>query len=70
MKPYDWTQLKNNTDIRNNFITEVNNRFEVLENAHSENISTNTAYNHFETACKESDAKVIPLKQKLKKRTP
>ena len=33
-------------------------------------ISDNIAYTYFETACKESSAKYIPLKLKQKKRTP
>ena len=36
----------------------------------SNTISTNATYIYFETACKESAAKIIYLKQKLKKRTP
>ena len=69
IKPYDWSNLKNNAYIRNKFIIEVKNRFEALQND-EETISANTAYTYFETACKESSAKYIPLKIKQKKRTP
>ena len=44
IKPYDWSNLKNNADIRNKFIIEVKNRFEALQND-EETISTNTATN-------------------------
>ena len=60
IKPYDWSNLNNKADIRNKFIIEVKNRFEALQND-EETISANTAYTYFETACKESSAKYIPL---------
>ena len=33
-------------------------------------LSTSKGYTHFETVCKETAAKVIPLKPKLKKSIP
>ena len=34
------------------------------------NISTNIIYKHFKTSCRESTKEIIPIKEKLKKRTP
>ena len=66
---YNWSNLKNNADIRNKFMIEVKNRFDALQN-NEETISANTAYTYFENACKESSAKYIPLKQTQKKGAP
>lgn len=67
--PYDWTHLKDNPEIRNTFITRVKNKFAALQDTTLTN-STNTKYNYFELACKETAADTIPLRPKIKKRTP
>ena len=50
-------------------ITRVKNRFAALQDTTLTN-SAKTKYNHFELACKEIAADTIPLKPKIKKRTP
>ena len=35
-----------------------------------EHRSTNIIYEYFETSCRESAKEIIPIKEKLKKRTP
>ena len=50
---YDWTHLKDNPEIRNTFITRVKNRFAALQDT-TLTKSTNTRYNLFELACKET----------------
>ena len=70
-KPYDWTRLAHDTEIRNAFIVTVNNRFLSLQNSDAETtLSASTRYTYFENACKDAANKVIPLKPKLKKRIP
>ena len=61
--------LKTNPDIRNNFVTQVSNRFNALQDS-VQTKSTNTTFNHFQMACKETAAKTIPPKPKVKKRKP
>ena len=68
-KTYDWSCLKNNTEIRKSFITKVKNRFEILLNTSSTKTADST-FAHFETSRKEIDKEIIPLKPKLKKRIP
>ena len=53
ISPYDWTHLKDNSEIRNTFITRVKNRFAALQDT-TLTKSTNTRYNLFELACKET----------------
>ena len=53
ISPYDWTHLKDNSEIRNTFITRVKNRFVALQDT-TLTKSTNTRYNLFELACKET----------------
>ena len=67
--PYDWTNLKNNPNVRNTFITRVRNRFAALQDT-TPTKNADTLYNNFETAVKETAADTIPLKPKVKKRTP
>ena len=69
MTPYDWTNLKNNPDVRNTFITRVRNRFAALQDT-TPTKNADTLYNNFETAVKETAADTIPLKPKVNKRTP
>ena len=70
-KPYDWTRLKHDTEIRNAFIVTVKNRLLSLTNYDVEaTLSAITRYTYFEKACKDAANKVIPLKPKLKKRIP
>ena len=70
-KPYDWTRLTHDTEIRNAFIITVKNRFLSLQNSDAETtLSASTRYTYFEKACKDAANKVIPLKPKLKKRIP
>ena len=47
----------------------MKNRFAALQDTTLTN-SAKTKYNHFELACKETAADTIPLKPKIKKRTP
>ena len=62
-KPYDWTRLTHDTEIRNAFIVTVKNRFLSLQNSDAENtLSASTRYTYFEKACKDAANKVIPLK--------
>ena len=68
-KPYEWSCLKKNTEIRKSFITNVKNRFEILLNTSSTKTADST-FAHFETSCKEISKEIIPLKPKLKKRLP
>ena len=68
--PYDWTHLKDNpVPNTQHLITRVKNRFAALQDTTLTN-SAKTKYNHFELACKETAADTIPLKPKIKKRTP
>ena len=70
-KPYDWTRLSHDTEIRNAFIITVKNRFLSLQNSDAETtLSASTRYTYFEKSCKDAANKVIPLKPKLKKRIP
>ena len=68
-KPYEWSCLKKNTEIRKSFITKIKNRFEILLNTSSTKTADST-FAHFETSCKEIAKEIIPLKPKLKKRLP
>ena len=47
----------------------MKNKFEALQDT-TASIFASKWYTHFETACKETAAKVIPLKPKLKKHIP
>ena len=69
MAPYDWSVLRRNADTRNQFVTQVNNRFAVLQDL-TPTISSNSTFNNFQMACKETAAETIPLKPKVKKRKP
>ena len=70
-KPYDWTRLNHDTEIRNAFIVTVKNRFLSLQNSDAETtLSASTRYTYFEKACKDEANKLFPLKTKLKKRIP
>ena len=67
--PYDWSTLKDDSDLRNTFIIRVNNRFTALQDK-SQTRNADTTYSNFETAIKETAFDTIPLKPKIKKHTP
>ena len=67
--PYDWSTLKDDSDLRNTFIMRVNNRFTALQDK-SQTRDADTTYSNFETAIKETAFDTIPLKPKVKKHTP
>ena len=67
--PYDWSTLKDDSDLRNTFIIRVNNRFTALQDQ-SQTRNADTTYSNFETAIKETAFDTIPLKPKVKKHTP
>ena len=69
-KPYDWTKLKQDINIRNKFVTEVKDRFKTLQEFKPTDVSANIRYNYFEIACKEAAENIIPLKPKLIKSLP
>ena len=50
-------------------MNEIRNKFDLLK-GETWNISTNIIYEHFEISCRESAKEIIPIKEKLKKRTP
>ena len=68
-KPYDWTTLKCDKDIRSDFVTRVGHTFAALKTLETEDTAS-LRYLHVETACKESAIEVIQLKPKLKKHIP
>ena len=53
------------TETRGTFITKIKTTFNALQDTTASKTSSKR-YTHFETACKETAAKVIPLKPKLK----
>ena len=69
IKHYDWARLKSNTETRYTFMTKVKTKFEALQDM-TASLSASKRCTHFETVCKETADKVIPLKPKLKKRLP
>ena len=66
IKHYDWARLLIDTKTRNTFITKVKTKFKALHDT-TASLSASKMYTHIETVCKETAAKVIPLKPKLKK---
>ena len=68
--PYDWSYLKKNTEVGNNFVISVKNRFAALQEANATNNTANTTYNNVVLACKEAALDTIPLKPKIKKHKP
>ena len=67
--PYDWKSLTNNTEVQNAFITKLRNSFSALQDT-TTTPNADTTYNHFQKACRETAAATIPVKPKVKKRTP
>ena len=65
-KLYDWTTLQYDKDIRSDFVTRVGNKCADLQTLETEDTAS-LRYSHFETACKESAIRAIPLKPKLNK---
>ena len=65
----EWSSLKNDVDIRNNFVIELKNRFALLENENHTN-SPNESYKNFEQSCKEAASLTIPTKPKIQKQKP
>ena len=68
-KPYDWTTLQYDKDIRSDFVTRVGHTFAALQILETEDTAS-LRYSHFETACKESVIETIPLKPTFKKHIP
>ena len=66
IKHYDWARLKTDTETRYTFITKLKTKFEALRYT-TASLSASKGYTYFETVYKETAAKVIPLKPKLKK---
>ena len=58
--------VKIKTETRYTFITKVKTKYEALHDI-TASLSARKRYYHFETVCKETATKVIPLKPKLKK---
>ena len=69
-KPFNWSTLKDDSDVRKSFITEVKNGYTVLQESEQNESTANSRYNNFEKACKEAATKEIPLKPKMIKRLP
>ena len=69
-KPYDWTKLKQDINIRNKFVTDVKEIFKTLQEFKPTDVSANTRYNYFEIGCKKAAENIIPLKPKLIKSLP
>ena len=67
-KHYDWALL-NNRDIRDEYILELRNRFETLQEK-TEKSTPNDEYENFINAHLEAAAKCIPTKLKTKYRVP
>ena len=67
--PYDWSTLKDDSDLRNTFIIRVNNRFTAIQDK-SQTRNADTTYSNFGTAIKETAFDTTPLKPKVKKHTP
>ena len=66
---YDWSTLRKATQERDSFILTLRNRFDALQEE-SEIVSPNSTFINFESACKDAASENIPVKTKMKKRTP
>ena len=64
-KPFNWSTLKDDSDVRKSFITEVKNGYTVLQETEQNESTANSRNNNFEKACKEAATKEIPLKPKM-----
>ena len=67
-KHYDWTLL-NNRDIRDKYVLEFRNRFEILQEK-TEKDTPNDEYENFFEAHLEATSKCIPIKPRTKYRVP
>ena len=67
-KHYDWALL-NNKDVRDKYVLELRNRFEILQEK-TEKSTLNDEYENFVNAHLEAAAKYIPTKLKTKYRVP
>ena len=65
-KPYDWTTLQYEKDIRSDFLTRVGNKCADLQTLETGDTAS-LRYSHFKTACNESAIEAIPLKPTLNK---
>ena len=65
--PYDWSKLRNVSDIQSRYSIEVRNRFAVLEEE-PDNTKADTMYNNIIQAHQEAAEKHVPLKPRKKKR--
>ena len=63
IKDYDWALL-NNRDIRDRYILELRNRFEILQEK-TEKSTPNDEYENFVNAHLEAAAKCIPTKYRV-----
>ena len=66
---YDWSQLLNDTSVREAYAVEVSNCFEVLQALQEEEL-VETTYNNLISAHQEAAVKHVPKKTKWCKRTP
>ena len=62
-KHYDWALLNNN-DIRDEYVIELRNRFEALQEK-TEKRTPNEEYENFDNAHLKAAAKCIPTKVKI-----
>ena len=67
-KHYDWALLNNN-DIRDQYVVEIRNRFETLQEK-TEKRTPNDEYENFVNVHLETAAKCIPTKPKTRYRVP
>ena len=64
---HDWSHLANNPEISDKFIVSLKNRFAALQESDEQHTAT-ARYKNFEIACKEAANKIIPPKERTKKR--
>ena len=60
---YDWSLLNSNTNLRKSFTNKVTENFKNSTKNDTQFLA-NIAYNHFETACRETAKELIPEKPK------
>ena len=66
---YDWSCLKHNSEVRNEFVISTRNRFEALQQNEDSNTLDKT-YNNFVLACKTTAGAILPKKMKLTSHKP
>ena len=64
---HDWTSLRNDNEISNQFIVSLKNKYAALQVDDTLESAT-SRYKKFETACKEAASECLPPKVKSKKR--